>query len=104
MENKNFSSKTMKHLKNETHHEAFKNMVKPLYKVIELDPLRIKVEMERKICFKRMFTMLVASLLFAPAIALSHCYFGFLIYILSIVLILYTIFIYYLKDGQGYDG
>ncbi len=46
MENKNFSSKTMKHLKNETHHEAFKNIVKPIYKEIELDPLRIKVEME----------------------------------------------------------
>jgi len=57
MENKNFSSKTMKHLKNETHHEAFKNIVKPIYKEIELDPLRIKVEMERKICFKRMFTI-----------------------------------------------
>ena len=65
---------------------------------------KTRKEIEKRICFKRMFTMLVASLLFAPAIALSHCYFGFLIYILSIVLILYTIFIYYVRDGQVCDG
>lgn len=71
-------------------------------KSIELNKTR--KEIEKRICFKRMFTMLAASLLFAPAIALSHCYFGFLIYILSIVLILYTIFIYYVRDGQGCAG
>jgi len=102
MTDKNFSKKQLKHLKNETYAEAFKNIVQSEYTKIELGSLGI--EIEKKICFKRMFTMLVASSLFAPAIALSHCYFGFLIYILSIVLILYSIFIYYVRDGQGCDG
>ena len=55
MTNRNFSEKTLNHIKNEKYSEDFKleNFVQHEYKKIELDAaLRIEIEMEKKICLK----------------------------------------------------
>jgi len=102
----NFSSKK-KILESQNFKDIGRNLRKTIKRDAELSNLEsdaLKIKIEKKIFFKKMFTMLVASSLFAPAIALSHCYFGFLIYILSIVFILYSLCVYYNLEGQDCTG
>ncbi len=53
MTDKNFSKKQLKHLKNETYAEAFKNIVQSEYTKIELGSLGIEIEKLKPIVVRR---------------------------------------------------